>query len=114
MTGAAVGRVLVTGCAGFIGMHTAARLLDAGTAVLGVDNLDPYYDVALKEARLARLTRRPGFRFERIDLADKSAAAGLFGDHAFTHAAQLVASRPYSAKPPCACWSGRARLETTR
>ena len=50
-----VGRVLVTGCAGFIGMHTAAKLLDGGFPVIGVDNLDPYYDVALKEARIAQL-----------------------------------------------------------
>lgn len=91
MSGKAVDRVLVTGCAGFIGMHTAARLLDAGTAVLGVDNLDPYYDVALKEARLARLTGRPGFRFERIDLTEPDAAARLFRDHAFTHVVHLAA-----------------------
>jgi UDP-glucuronate 4-epimerase len=91
MSGKAVGRVLVTGCAGFIGMHTAARLLDAGTSVLGVDNLDPYYDVALKEARLARLSGRPGFSFERIDLADPGAAARVFRDHAFTHVVHLAA-----------------------
>jgi len=91
MSRKAVGRVLVTGCAGFIGMHTAARLLEAGTSVLGVDNLDPYYDVALKEARLARLSGRPGFRFERIDLAVPDAAAGLFRDHAFTHVVHLAA-----------------------
>jgi len=91
MSGAAVGRVLVTGCAGFIGMHAAARLLDAGIAVMGVDNFDPYYDVALKEARLARLTGRPGFRFERADLADAGAVARLFRDHAFTHVVHLAA-----------------------
>jgi UDP-glucuronate 4-epimerase len=91
MSGAAVGRVLVTGCAGFIGMHAAARLLDAGVSVLGVDNFDPYYDVALKQARLARLTGRPGFRFERVDLADAGATEGLFRDHAFTHAVHLAA-----------------------
>jgi UDP-glucuronate 4-epimerase len=91
MTGATLGRVLVTGCAGFIGMHVAARLLDAGVGVLGVDNLDPYYDVALKEARLARLAGRPGFGFERIDLADAGVTAQLFRDHAFTHVAHLAA-----------------------
>jgi UDP-glucuronate 4-epimerase len=59
--------------------------------VIGVDSFDPYYDVALKEARLAQLTGRPGFRFERIDLADAQAAAGLFHDHAFTHVIHLAA-----------------------
>ena len=91
MSGAAVGRVLVTGCAGFIGMHTAAKLLDSGVSVLGVDNFDPYNDVALKEARVARLAGRPGFRLERIDLADADATARLFRDHAFTHAVHLAA-----------------------
>ena len=70
--------VLVTGAAGFIGFHLAARLLDAGVAVVGVDNVNAYYDVRLKEARLAALTGRPGFRFERVDLADRGAMAALF------------------------------------
>jgi len=73
-------RVLVTGAAGFIGMHVAERLCRAGALVTGVDNLDPYYDVALKEARLARLEPLTGFRFERVDLADAAAAAALFRD----------------------------------
>ncbi|HEY5307372.1 MAG TPA: NAD-dependent epimerase/dehydratase family protein, partial [Casimicrobiaceae bacterium] len=63
-------RVLVTGAAGFIGMATARALLARGANVVGVDNFDPYYDVALKEARLATLQGRPGFAFQRIDLAD--------------------------------------------
>ena len=91
MSGAAVGRVLVTGCAGFIGMHTAAKLLDAGVSVLGVDNFDPYYDVALKQARVARLLGRPGFGFERTDLADAQGTERLFRDHAFTHTVHLAA-----------------------
>ena len=70
--------MLVTGCAGFIGMHTALSLLAQGRQVTGVDNLDPYYDVTLKEARLARLVRQPGFRFIRTDLTDAGATAGLF------------------------------------
>jgi len=70
--------VLVTGAAGFIGFHLAARLLDAGVAVVGVDNVNAYYDVRLKETRLAALTGRPGFRFERVDLADRGAMAALF------------------------------------
>ena len=83
--------VVVTGAAGFIGMHVAERLLAAGAAVTGVDNLDPYYDVALKEARLARLVGRPGFRFVRADLADAGATAALFRDGGFTHAIHLAA-----------------------
>ncbi len=83
--------VLVTGCAGFIGMHTAERLLAQGIAVTGVDSFDPYYDVALKQARLARLTGRPGFRFARVDLADAGATARLFDDGGFTHVVHLAA-----------------------
>ena len=70
--------ILVTGCAGFIGMHCAERLLARGAQVVGIDNLNAYYDPALKEARLARLTGHPRFRFERIDLADRAAMADLF------------------------------------
>jgi len=83
--------VLVTGCAGFIGMHTALRLLEEGASVVGVDNLDPYYDVALKEARLTRLVERPAFRFERVDLADAAATAGLFRAAQCTHVIHLAA-----------------------
>ena len=70
--------VLVTGAAGFIGMHVAARLLADGHAVTGVDAFDPYYDVALKEARAERLVSLPGFRLLRTDLADAAACATLF------------------------------------
>ena len=70
--------ILVTGCAGFIGMHCAERLLARGAQVVGIDNLNAYYDPALKEARLARLTGHPRFRFERIDLADRAAMADRF------------------------------------
>ena len=69
-------RVLVTGAAGFIGYHTAARLLDRGHEVIGFDNLNPYYDVSLKEARLARLKEREGFRFLKADLADRDRRRG--------------------------------------
>ena len=84
-------RVLVTGVAGFIGMHVAERLLRDGIAVHGVDSFDPYYDVALKEARLARLAGRDGFAFERLDLADETDAARCFRDGAFTHVVHLAA-----------------------
>ena len=91
MTAAAQTRVLVTGCAGFIGMHTAERLLAEGAAVTGVDNFDPYYDVALKEARLARLVAHPRFRFARVDLSDAAASARLFRDGGFTRVVHLAA-----------------------
>ena len=84
-------RVLVTGAAGFIGMHTSAALLARGDAVVGVDNLDPYYDVALKEARLAELSGRQGFAFERLDLADADATARLFRDGRFERVVHLAA-----------------------
>ena len=70
--------IVLTGCAGFIGMHCAQKLLERGESVVGVDNLNAYYDVRLKEARLARLCAYPGFRFERLDLADRAAVAALF------------------------------------
>src|SRR4029078_1161270 len=71
-------RVLLTGAAGFIGYHTAARLLDRGHEVIGFDNLNAYYDVSLKEARLARLKEREGFRFLKADLGDGTAVEATF------------------------------------
>jgi UDP-glucuronate 4-epimerase len=71
-------KILVTGAAGFIGMHTSLRLLARGDEVVGVDNLDDYYDVSLKEARLARLTPLPGFKFHKISVEDREGMARLF------------------------------------
>jgi len=71
-------KILVTGAAGFIGYHTALRLLERGDEVTGVDNLNDYYDVSLKEARLARLRAHGGFRFEQTDIADRDRMAELF------------------------------------
>ena len=71
-------KVLVTGAAGFIGMHVCQRLLARGDEVVGIDNLNDYYDIALKEARLAQLQGLPGFRFQRLDLADRAGMAALF------------------------------------
>jgi UDP-glucuronate 4-epimerase len=73
--------VLVTGAAGFIGFHVSTALLQRGERVLGVDNLNDYYDVALKEARLAELRRLPGFAFHRIELAERGALAALLERH---------------------------------
>jgi UDP-glucuronate 4-epimerase len=69
---------LLTGAAGFIGYHTALRLLDRGDRVIGLDNLNDYYDVRLKEARLARLTDRKGFSFVRADIADRATIDDVF------------------------------------
>ena len=69
---------LVTGCAGFIGMHCAQRLLARGEHVVGIDNLNAYYDVALKQARLQRLQAHAGFTFEPIDVANRAAMRALF------------------------------------
>ena len=73
-------RVLVTGTAGFIGYHVAARLLARGDEVIGVDNLNDYYDPKLKEARLARLSGQSGFRFELLDIAGAEGVRRLFGE----------------------------------
>jgi len=73
-------RILVTGAAGFIGMHLAVRLLERGDKVAGLDNLNDYYDVSLKEARLARLQAYADFRFYKTELADRASVAKLFGD----------------------------------
>ena len=74
-------KILVTGTAGFIGSHLAHRLLDRGDDVIGVDNVNDYYDPTLKEARLERLTCKPGFTEVRKDVADRAAMEALFREH---------------------------------
>ena len=74
-------KILVTGAAGFIGFHTAKLLLDRGDEVIGLDNLNSYYDPKLKEARLAQLAPRNGFHFVKADLEDRQAIEKLFADH---------------------------------
>jgi len=73
--------VLVTGVAGFIGYHVAERLLARGEAVVGVDNVNDYYDVSLKEARLARLARHGAFTFHKVDIADQAAFNDAIAGH---------------------------------
>jgi UDP-glucuronate 4-epimerase len=73
-------KVLVTGAAGFIGMHSARRLLERGDEVLGIDNLSPYYDVRLKRDRLAQLVH-PGFRFVELDIANAAPLLEAFENH---------------------------------
>src|SRR5512134_175935 len=84
-------KFLVTGAAGFIGYHVAKRLLDRGDEVVGLDNLNDYYEVSLKQARLAQLTGHPNFRFVRMDLADRSGIAGLFAAEGFERVVHLAA-----------------------
>jgi UDP-glucuronate 4-epimerase len=75
--------ILITGAAGFIGSAVALRVLERGDSVLGIDNLNPYYDVSLKRARLQRLMRFPGFRFIERDIDDREAMHGLFSVEGF-------------------------------
>ena len=84
-------RVLVTGAAGFIGYHVSERLLARGDEVVGLDNLNAYYDPALKQARLARLTANARFRFERLDLADRQGMEALFARGGFERVVHLGA-----------------------
>ncbi|GAB2179878.1 NAD-dependent epimerase [Denitratisoma sp. agr-D3] len=95
-------KILVTGAAGFIGMHVCERLLARGDLVVGVDNLNDYYDVALKEARLDRLRPAPGFAFHRLDIADRAGMADLFAQERPERVIHLAAQAGvrYSLKNP--------------
>jgi UDP-glucuronate 4-epimerase len=97
-------KILVTGAAGFIGSHTTYRLLERGDTIVGLDNLNDYYDVSLKDARLARLTDKPGFSFARLDLADRAGVAALFEREQFDRVIHLAAQAGvrYSLKNPYA------------
>ena len=98
-------KILVTGAAGFIGMHTTEALLARGDMVVGLDNLNAYYDPTLKEARLQRLKALPnakGFRFIRAELSDAKAIAEVFDSDAFDGVIHLAAQAGvrYSLKNP--------------
>ncbi len=84
-------KVLVTGAAGFIGFHTAKLLLEHGHDVLGIDNLNAYYDPALKAARLEILERAGTFRFERVDITDRDSMQSLFAREKFARVVHLAA-----------------------
>jgi len=97
-------KILVTGAAGFIGFHTAKALLDRGDAVVCLDNLNEYYDVTLKHARLDILKQRPQFEFVQLDLADRDAMADLFAAQNFERVVHLGAQAGvrYSIENPFA------------
>jgi UDP-glucuronate 4-epimerase len=84
-------RVLVTGSAGFIGFHLSKRLCSEGFSVVGIDNLNDYYDVSLKKRRLEILTGSPDFAFQKIDLADKGSLDRLFAQNKFEYVINLAA-----------------------
>lgn len=96
-------KYLVTGAAGFIGFHVSERLLQTGHQVVGIDNLNDYYDVNLKQARLD-LLQKPDFSFHKIDLADRDAMAALFADEKFDRVIHLAAQAGvrYSLQNPYA------------
>jgi len=97
-------KILVTGAAGFIGFHTARKLLERGEEVVGLDNLNDYYDVRLKLARLAILEEQPAFQFEKLDLADRAGMAELFARERFDRVIHLAAQAGvrYSIENPLA------------
>lgn len=84
-------KVLVTGVAGFIGFHTAKKMLAQGFTVVGIDNLNAYYDVSLKKARLEQLTSHSEFTFIQMELADRGAMEALFQQHTFARVIHLAA-----------------------
>lgn len=83
--------ILLTGAAGFIGFHGAKRLLEAGHTVVGVDNLNDYYDVSLKTARLALLVKHRNFEFHRLDIGETGALEAVLGNKKITHILNLAA-----------------------
>lgn len=84
-------KILVTGAAGFIGMHTALKLLERGDEVVGIDNLNDYYDVQLKHDRLAQLTKYANFTFQKLDIADRAGVEKLFTEGKFGRVVHLAA-----------------------
>jgi UDP-glucuronate 4-epimerase len=97
-------KILVTGAAGFIGFNTARRLLERGDEVVGLDNLNEYYDVRLKLARLEILQKMPGFRFVKLELADRAGMNALFEQERFGRVIHLAAQAGvrYSIENPLA------------
>jgi len=97
--------ILITGSAGFIGFSLAMRLLDRGALVYGIDNLNDYYDVNLKKARLERLSAREKFKFEKLDIADSPGIEALFARKRFTAVVNVAAQ---GVRYLIACWRNSA------
>jgi len=99
-----VSKVLVTGAAGFIGSYVCIRLLERGDEVVGLDNLNDYYDISLKEARLAQFTDHPNFHFVKIDISDRDKIESLFAEEKFDKVVNLAAQAGvrYSIQNPAA------------
>ena len=101
-------KVVLTGAAGFIGMHTSIKLLERGDTVIGIDNINDYYDVALKEARLERLKKFDNFIFVKADVENKAAIEQVFRDYSPDHVIHLAAQagvrysleNPHAISPP--------------
>lgn len=83
--------ILITGCAGFIGFHITKRLLEQGDTIIGLDNLNPYYDIKLKEARLAQLKKFNRFNFVKLDLSNRPVMSNLFQQQNFDSVVHLAA-----------------------
>ncbi|WP_456448964.1 NAD-dependent epimerase/dehydratase family protein, partial [Thiolapillus sp.] len=101
-------KILITGAAGFIGNELAIRLLARGDEVVGIDNLNDYYEVSLKKARLARVSGSPGFEFRQLDIAHRPGMREVFADHAFDAVVNLAAQAGvrYSLENPDAYVDG--------
>ena len=101
--------ILVTGAAGFIGYHVARRLLERGDEVLGIDNLNAYYDVRLKSARLAQLSSQKRFTFVKADIADRAAFSSALSSYSICSVIHLAAQAGvrYSFVNPKRAISGR-------
>jgi len=109
-------RILVTGAAGFIGFHLAKRLLERGDQVVGIDNLNAYYDVSLKEARLDQLRASRRFEFVRADIADRGAMEKVFEGARFDAIVNLAAQAGvrYSIENPRAYVDANTRWPVPR
>jgi nucleoside-diphosphate-sugar epimerase len=108
-------KILLTGAAGFIGMTTCLRLLERGDEVVGLDNLNNYYEVTLKENRLKRLTSHPNFRFVRMDVADRMGMEHLFSTEKFDRVIHLAAQAGvrYSLENPTPTSTATSSVSST-